>query len=79
MDRIVKGPGGNDVNGTLSPKKPVKMQDILTSVVTVSQDGWVLLATYRPQIKIGGFRDYDPSTETTIEGTLYVYGISKLP
>jgi hypothetical protein len=43
-----------------------------------SEGGWISFATYVPQ-NISGFRDYDPSTETTIEGTLYVYGISKLP
>jgi RHS repeat-associated protein len=73
-DRVVK-----DGVGTFGPTTPVKKQDMLSSVVTVTEGGWIKVAKYVPQINITGLRDYDPSTETTIEGTLYIYGIAKLP
>jgi RHS repeat-associated protein len=70
---------GKPGNARFGPGPPVKKQDMLTSVVTVTEGGWTKVARYVPQINISGLRDYDRSTETTIEGTLYIYGITKLP
>ena len=76
----ISSPGHKDITDNFGPTKPVKTQDMLTTIVTVSEDGWFKFATYLPTITISGMhQDSDPKTYTSIEGTIYIYGVAKLP
>jgi RHS repeat-associated protein len=74
----ISSPGHKDITDKFGPTKPVKVQDMLSTVVNVTEDGWFRFATYRPQINISGPLDSDPKTYTSIEGTLYIYEIRKI-
>jgi hypothetical protein len=75
----IKSIGNKDIVGSFNPTTPYKKQDMLYSVVTVTEGGWVEFATYVPVVNItgGGLQDSDPSTLTTIEGSFYIYSVHK--
>ena len=50
----IKSIGNKDIVGSFNPTTPYKKQDMLYSVVTVTEGGWVEFATYVPVVNITG-------------------------